>query len=59
MYTFDPYNVLLAIVTNISMLLMTAFVVQGHMYVYIYIYIYIYIYMCVCVYMCVGIYVCI
>ncbi len=27
---FDPYNVLLAIATNIPMLLMTAFVLQGH-----------------------------
>ncbi len=27
---FEPYNVLLAIATNISMLLMTGFVVQGH-----------------------------
>ncbi len=30
MYNFDPYNVLLAIATNIPVLLMTAFVVQGH-----------------------------
>ncbi len=29
-YNFDPYNVLLAIATN--MLLMTGFVVQGHIY---------------------------
>ncbi len=28
---FDPYNVLLAIATNIPVLLMTAFVLQGHM----------------------------
>ncbi len=27
---FDSYNVLLAIATNISLLLMTGFVVQGH-----------------------------
>ncbi len=27
---FDPYNVLLAIATNIPMLLMTGFIVQGH-----------------------------
>ncbi len=27
---FDPYNVLLAIATNISVLLMTGFVVQGY-----------------------------
>ncbi len=32
MYNFDPYNVLLAIATNIPVLLMTAFVLQGHMY---------------------------
>ncbi len=28
-YNFDPYNVLLAIATNIPVLLMTAFVLQG------------------------------
>ncbi len=28
MYNFDPYNVLLA--TNIAVLLMTAFMLQGH-----------------------------
>ncbi len=27
---FDPYNVLLAIATNIPVLLMTAYVLQGH-----------------------------
>ncbi len=27
---FDPYNVLLAFATNIPVLLMTAFVLQGH-----------------------------
>ncbi len=27
---FDPYNVLLAIATNIPVLLMTGFVLQGH-----------------------------
>ncbi len=27
---FDPYSVLLAIATNIPVLLMTAFVLQGH-----------------------------
>ncbi len=32
MYNFDPYNVLLAIATNIPVLLMTAFVLQGHIY---------------------------
>ncbi len=31
MDNFDPYNVLLAIATNIPVLLMTAFVLQGHM----------------------------
>ncbi len=35
MYKFDPYNVLLAIATNIPVLLMTGFVVQGHIYHYI------------------------
>ncbi len=32
MYNFDPYNVLLAISTNIPVLLMTAFVLQGHIF---------------------------
>ncbi len=30
MYNFEPYNVLLAIATNIPVLLKTAFVLQGH-----------------------------
>ncbi len=30
MYNFEPYNVLLAIATNILVLLMTASVLQGH-----------------------------
>ncbi len=30
MYNFDPYNILLSIATNIPVLLMTAFVLQGH-----------------------------
>ncbi len=30
MYNFNPYNVLLAIATNILQWLKTAFVVQGH-----------------------------
>ncbi len=30
MDNFEPYNVLLAITTNIPVLLMTAFVLQGH-----------------------------
>ncbi len=30
MYNFDPYNVLLAITTNIPVLRMTDFVLQGH-----------------------------
>ncbi len=30
MYNFDPYNVSLAIATNIPVLLMTGFVLQGH-----------------------------
>ncbi len=38
MYNFDPYNVLLAIATNIPVLLMTAFVLQTHTYIYIYIF---------------------
>jgi len=32
MYNFDPYNVLLAIATNIAVLLMSASVLQRHMY---------------------------
>ncbi len=31
-YNFDPYNVLLVIATNIAVLLMTASVLQGHIY---------------------------
>ncbi len=31
MYNFEQYNVLLTIATNIAVLLMTAFVLQGHM----------------------------
>ncbi len=34
MYNFDPYNVLLAIATNIPVLLMTTFELQGHIYIY-------------------------
>ncbi len=30
MYNFDPYDALLAIATNIAVLLMTDFVLQGH-----------------------------
>ncbi len=30
MDNFDPYNVLLAIATNMPVLLMTGFVIQGH-----------------------------
>ncbi len=30
MYNLDPYNILLAISTNIHVLLMTAFALQGH-----------------------------
>ncbi len=30
-YNFDPYNVFLAIATNIPQRLKTSFVVQGHM----------------------------
>ncbi len=36
MYNFDSYNVLLAIATNIPVLLMNAFVLQAHIYVLIY-----------------------
>ncbi len=36
MDNFDPYNVLLSIATNIPVLLMTAFVLQAHIYIYIY-----------------------
>ncbi len=32
MDNFEPYNVLLAIATNIPVLLMTAFVLQGHIW---------------------------
>ncbi len=32
MYNFDPYNVLLAIAANIPVLIMTASVLQGHIY---------------------------
>ncbi len=37
---FDPYNVLLAIATNIHVLLMTAFVIIIYIYIYIYYYYY-------------------
>ncbi len=33
-YNFDSYDVLLVIATNISVLLMTAFVLQGHIFIY-------------------------
>ncbi len=33
MYNFEPYNVLLVIATNIPVLLMTAAVLQGHIYI--------------------------
>ncbi len=36
MDNFDPYNVLLAIATNIPVLLMTAFVLQSHVYQQLY-----------------------
>ncbi len=35
MDNFNPYNVLLAIDTNIPVLLMTGFVVQGHIYIHV------------------------
>ncbi len=31
-YNFEPYNLLLSISTNIAVLLMTDFVLQGHIY---------------------------
>ncbi len=34
MYNFDPYNVFLAIATNIPQRLKTGFVVQGHILQY-------------------------
>ncbi len=50
MDNFDPYNVLLAIATNIPVLLMTALVLQGHIYVCaVYIY-YVYINTHTCMY---------
>ncbi len=36
MYHFDPYNVLLAIATNIPVLLMTAYMHILYIYIYIY-----------------------
>ncbi len=42
---FDPYNVLLPIATNIHVLLMTAFVLQSHLW-------------CVCVCVCVCVCAC-
>ncbi len=33
MYNFDPYNVLLSIATNTPVLLMTDFVLQGHIFI--------------------------
>ncbi len=38
-YNFDPYNILLAIATNIPVLLMTAFVLQGHTIISVHIFI--------------------
>ncbi len=35
MDNFDPYNVLLSIATNITVRLMTGFVLQGHICVYV------------------------
>ncbi len=34
-YNFDPYNVFLVIDINIPQRLKTAFVLQGHVYVYV------------------------
>ncbi len=39
-YNFDPYNIFLAIATNIPQRLMTAFLVQGHICICIFILIY-------------------
>ncbi len=33
-FNFDPCNVLLAIATNVPVLLKTGFVLQGHIYIY-------------------------
>ncbi len=33
LYNFYPYNALLSIATNIPVLLMTAFVLQGHLFI--------------------------
>ncbi len=46
MYNFDSYNVLLVIATNIAVLLMTAFVLQGHIFNYIIVQLFIYIKIC-------------
>ncbi len=32
---FDPYNLFLAIATNIPVILMTGFVLQGHIYIFL------------------------
>ncbi len=37
MYNFDPYNVLLAIATNVPQRLNTGVVLQGHIYTCIYV----------------------
>ncbi len=51
---FDSYNVLLAISTNIPVLLMTAFVLLGHIFVYIYyVYIYILFFISIFIYTCI------
>ncbi len=34
-YYFDPYNLFLAIATNIPVILMTGFVLQGHIYIFL------------------------
>ncbi len=44
MNNFDPYNVFLAIATNIPQRLKTAFLVQGHTHIHIHILIHTYIY---------------
>ncbi len=40
MYHFDTYSVILAIATNITVLLLTGFVVQGHIYLLMSIHVY-------------------
>ncbi len=34
-YYFDPYNLFMAIATNIPVILVTGFVLQGHIYIFL------------------------